>query len=172
MKFTDEELIFLKNELEQTPIMSEDELKYIKSAHPQLYYTTQNKIDDNVALHTDSSWIYTLKNKKLNKFISNKFNESEDKLYMIHRLIYTKDGYAKRHRDRITTYKTVSIILSDKFEGGDMYINDKIVSMNNAGEYICFNGGNEFHEVKKITNGIREVLIVWFSHKKPKFSII
>jgi hypothetical protein len=35
-----------------------------------------------------------------------------------------------------------------------------------------FNGGYEFHEVKKITSGERDVLIIWFSKKKAKFSII
>lgn len=172
MKFTDNEFIFLKNELDNTPIMNEDELKYIKFTHPQLYNTVQNKIDERTILCADYSCVYTLKNEKLNKFICDKFNESVNNLYMIHRLIYSKDGYAKRHKDKGVTYKTISIILSDKFEGGDMYINDKKVEMNNNGEYVVFNGGNDWHSVDKITKGNRDTLIIWFSKKTTKFNLI
>jgi hypothetical protein len=37
---------------------------------------------------------------------------------------------------------------------------------------VCFNGGSDEHEVKEITDGIRDVLIVWFSKKQSKFSLI
>ena len=61
---------------------------------------------------------------------------------------------------------------SADFTGGEMFINDKDVSLTNEGDYVVFNGGYEFHEVKKITSGERDVLIIWFSKKKAKFSII
>lgn len=172
MKFSPEELEYLKDELEKTHIMTGDELKYIKSAHPQLYYTTQNKKDEGVALITEKSFIYSLTNLKLNKFICEKFNEPIDNLYVIHRLIYIENGFARKHKDRFTTHKTVSLLLSDEFEGGDMYINDRKVSLNKKGEFILFNGGKDWHEVKPIIKGVRDVLIVWFSKKQSKFSLI
>ena len=52
------------------------------------------------------------------------------------------------------------------------HINDEDVSLTNEGDYVVFNGGNESHEVKKIISGERDVLIIWFSKKKAKFSII
>lgn len=172
MKLSNEEIEFIISELDNTPIMTEDDMKYIKSAHPQLYYTTKNNRELGVNLYTDKAWVYSLNNTSLNEFICNKFNESKDNLYTIHRLIYKTGGECKRHKDRFTTHKTVSLLLSNKFEGGDMYINDVKATMNNLGDYVCFNGGKDFHEVKPITNGIRDVLIIWFSKKQSKFSLI
>jgi len=172
MKLSIDDLVFLKSELNNTRIMNEEDLVYIKASHPQLYFATQLKKDEGVSLFPNNSWVYTLENKKLNEFICNKFEEPIDNLYIIHRLIYGENGYAKKHKDRFTTHKTVSILLSSDFTGGEMYINDKNVSLKNEGDYVVFNGGKESHEVKKITSGERDVLIIWFSKKKAKFSII
>ena len=172
MKLSIDDLVFLKSELNNTRIMNEEDLVYIKASHPQLYFATQLKKDEGVSLFPNNSWVYTLENKKLNEFICNKFEEPIDNLYIIHRLIYGENGYAKKHKDRFTTHKTISILLSSDFTGGEMYINDKNVSLKNEGDYVVFNGGNESHEVKKIISGERDVLIVWFSKKKSKFSII
>lgn len=172
MKLSNDEFLFLNSQLEITPILKDEELKYIKSAHPQLYYTTKNKRDSGVSLFTENSFIYSLENEKLNRFLSKTFDEPIENIYTIHRLIYGKGGFARKHKDRFTTHKTVGIILSDSFEGGDMYINDKKVEMRKKGDFIIFNGGTDSHEVKEITYGFRDVLIVWFSKKKSKFSLI
>ena len=172
MILSNDEYIFLKTELDNTPIMKDDELKYVRLAHPQLYYTTQNVKDDSVALHTEKSYVYQLTNEKLNKFICDKFNEPIEHLYMMHRLFYGKNGYAQKHRDRFTTHKTVSIIMGDTFSGGDMYVNNQLQNMNKIGEYVCFNGGTDEHEIKEITDGVRDVLIIWFSRKPSKFNLL
>jgi hypothetical protein len=172
MKLSIDDLVFLKSELNVTRIMNEEDLAYIKASHPQLYFATHLKKDEGVSLFPNNSWVYTLENKNLNEFICNKFEEPIDNLYIMHRLIYGENGYAKKHKDRFTTHKTVSILLSSDFTGGEMYINDKDVSLTNEGDYIVFSGGNESHEVKKIINGERDVLIIWFSKKKAEFSII
>lgn len=172
MKLSTEEFYFLKNELNSTPTMTDEEIKFAKSAHPQLYYAYKEKKDDDIAIITKKTIIYSLRNKNLNNFLCNTFKESLQNLYMIHRHIYSVNNFAKRHKDRFTTYKTISIILSDEFDGGDMYINDKKIQLNKNGEYVSFNGGTDFHEVKPITKGNRDVLIVWFSKKQSKFSLI
>jgi hypothetical protein len=172
MRLLVEDLIFLKSELSKTRIMNEEDLAYIKASHPQLYFATHLKKDEGVSLFPNKSWVYTLENKELNEFICNKFEEPIDNLYIIHRLIYGENGYAKKHKDRFTTHKTVSILLSSDFTGGEMYINDEKILLKNEGDYVVFNGGNESHEVKRIITGERDVLIVWFSKKKAKFSII
>jgi|694.fasta_scaffold60458_5 hypothetical protein len=172
MRLLVEDLIFLKSELSKTRIMNEEDLAYIKASHPQLYFATHLKKDEGVSLFPNKSWVYTLENKELNEFICNKFEEPIDNLYIIHRLIYGENGYAKKHKDRFTTHKTVSILLSSDFTGGEMYINDENILLKNEGDYVVFNGGNESHEVKRIITGERDVLIVWFSKKKAKFSII
>jgi hypothetical protein len=172
MKLITDEFNFLIQELKNTNILNEEELKYVKSAHPQLYYTTINKKDEGVSLFTEKSFIYSLQNKNLNEFICEKFEEPLENLYMIHRLLYGVSGYARAHKDRFTTHKTISLILSDEFTGGDMYINDEKIDLNKNGEYVVFNGGKDLHEVKPILTGIRDVLIVWFSKKNSQFSLI
>lgn len=172
MKLSDDEFLFLKNELDNTHILTDDEMGFLKISHPQLYYTTIGKKENGVSLFTEKSFIFSLTNEKLNNFICDKFEEPLENLYMVHRLIYGVNGFARRHKDRFTTHKTVSIILSDKFEGGDMYINDEKIQCNEKGEYIIFNGGRDWHEVKKIKNGYREVLVIWFSKIKLKTKLI
>jgi hypothetical protein len=172
MKLSNEELQFLKSELNKTRIMNEEDLAFIKAAHPRLYHTRNPEKADILALFPNDSWVYTLENKNLNEFICNKFQEPIDNLYVMHRLIYGKSGLCKKHKDRFTTHKTISIILSGDFEGGDMYINDEKIKMNSEGDCAVFNGGNDFHEVKEITKGERDVLIIWFSKKKAQFSVI
>ena len=66
MILTEAEYEFLKAELDRTPIMENDALKYVKLAHPQLYYTTQNIKDDSVSLYTEKSYVYHLSNETLN----------------------------------------------------------------------------------------------------------
>jgi hypothetical protein len=172
MRLNENEFQYLISELKKTDVMIEEDMKYIKSAHRQLYNAIQNLRTEEVSLYTNKCLVLKLNNNKLNTFICNKFNEPLQNLYMMHRLIYSVGDFAKKHKDRFTTHKTVSIILSNKFEGGDMYINDEIVSLNELGDYISFNGGNDFHEVKEITAGERDVLIVWFSKKQSKFTLI
>lgn len=170
MKLSTDEFFELKKELEITPILEGDGLKYTKLAHAGLYLTIAG--DNSGVFYTEKSFVLSLENESLNKFICNKFDEKYENLYMMHRLIYGVGGYAKRHKDRFTTYKTVSIILSDKFGGGDIYVNDEKIQCNEKGEYIVFNGGTDWHEVKQVTSGYRDVLVIWFSKKKAKFSII
>jgi hypothetical protein len=172
MKLTEEEFDFLMTELENTPLMVEDDMSYIKSAHPLLYNASKNFETAANPIFTETCLIYNLKNNELNKFLCNKFEEPIENLYEMHRLTYGHGGYSKRHRDQYTTHKTISIILSDNFTGGDMYLNDELIPLNKCGEYVKFNGGKDFHEVKEVTSGIREVLIVWFSKNKSKATLI
>lgn len=172
MRLSNQEIDFLLNELSISTLMNENEIKYMIKTHPQIYYNMGGKGGDGLSIFTQKSYIFSLNNHNLKFFLSNKFNEDINSVYSIHKLIYGVGGMAKRHRDKSTTYKSVSIVLSDNFKGGDMYINDKLVEMNSLGDYIIFNGSEDFHEVKEVTEGKREVLIVWFSKKEAKFNLI
>jgi len=172
MKLSVDELAFLKSELDVTRIMTEEDLSFIKAAHSGLYHTTHLKKHNEVSLFPNKSWVYSLENKTLNQFICDKFEQPIDNLYIVHRLIYGENAYAKKHLDRFTTHKTISVLLSSDFTGGELYVNDKDVSLTNAGDCAVFNGGQDYHEVKQVTSGERDVLIIWFSKKKAKFNII
>lgn len=172
MRLSHRDFISLMEELDKTPPMNHEEIRYVKSAHPQLYSTYSNENVEGRALFTESGKMYSLRNSELNKKICDLFDPGNNNIYSIHRLIYGQGGLAKRHKDRFTTYKTVSLILSDNFTGGEMYINDQKVEMSRSGEYVIFDGGKDFHEIKEVTTGKREVLIIWFSKKSPGFSLI
>lgn len=172
MTLNSDELLFLKTQLEKTPVMNESDLSYIKSAHSNMYNTIHNNPYDGQVLFTEKCYFYTLKNIILNEFLCKKFEEPIENLYTIHRLIYGVGGKCKSHKDRFTTHKTVSILLSDNFVGGKMFVNNKIVDLNKCGDYVIFDGGNDFHKVDEVTNGLRDVLVIWFSKKQSKFYLI
>jgi hypothetical protein len=172
MRLSNEDFDFLQNELIKTPTMIGEELKYVKSSNPQIYYTTQNIKADFVTLRIEKSYVYHLSNETLNKFICEKFNEPIENLSIINRLFYGEGGHAKKHKDKFTTYKTVIIIINDTFTGGDMYIDGMKVELNTLGDYISFNGAKHEHEVKEIISGNREVLHIRFSKKQSKISLI
>jgi len=172
MKLNHEEFDSIISELDKTPLMNHEEIRYMKSAHPQLYSTYSNDEVEGRALFTESGKMYSLRNPELNRKLCDAFDPGNDNVYSIHRLVYGPGGLAKRHKDRFTTYKTVSLLLSGDFSGGEMYINDKKVEMSESSEYVIFDGGRDFHEVKEVISGKREVLIVWFSKKTPGFSLI
>ncbi len=172
MRLSHQDFISLIEELDKTPLMEGDEIRYMKSAHPQLYSTYSSEDVEGRALFTESGKMYSLRNSELNKKICDLFDPGNDNVYSIHRLVYGPGGLAKKHKDRFTTYKTVSLILSGDFTGGEMYINDEMVEMTKTGDYVVFNGGKDFHEIKEIVSGKREVLIIWFSKKSAKFTLI
>ena len=73
---------------------------------------------------------------------------------------YKDNRWLRRHVDGGNN-KTLIILLSDGFIGGDTYINDKLVKLE-KGDGVLFNGCSQFHEVKPVTEGTRYALNFWF----------
>ncbi len=72
-----------------------------------------------------------------------------------------KDGrWLRRHVDGAGN-KTSIILLSNEFMGGDTYVNDRAVNLE-KGDGVVFNGGNQYHEIKPVTEGTRYALNFWF----------
>lgn len=72
-----------------------------------------------------------------------------------------KDGrWLRRHVDGAGN-KTSIILLSNKFVGGDTYINDRVVILE-KGDGVVFDGGYQYHEIKPVTEGTRYALNFWF----------
>jgi predicted 2-oxoglutarate/Fe(II)-dependent dioxygenase YbiX len=57
------------------------------------------------------------------------------------------------------------LLLNDEFEGGEFYLDNKPIKFK-KGDLLEFDG-HLLHEVKEITKGYREVLVI-FSKKKLK----
>jgi hypothetical protein len=93
-------------------------------------------------------------------------NELSKTNYHRHKIMWLqmteyKDGrWLRRHVDSAGN-KTSIILLSNEFVGGDTYINDRVVSLE-KGDGVVFDGGNQFHEIKPVTEGTRYALNFWF----------
>lgn len=57
---------------------------------------------------------------------------------------------------------SISVLLTDDFEGGDLeFRNPGAPRLKKAGEIVIFNS-DEFHRVAPVTKGVRDSLVVWF----------
>jgi hypothetical protein len=83
--------------------------------------------------------------------------------------LYGTGGYFDRHRDDypsenhwIQRYKTLVIQLSDatSYDGGDLLVNEIPIDRQ-IGNVVYFNSST-YHELTKITRGVRYSLIMWF----------
>lgn len=105
-----------------------------------------------------------LTNKKLVDIILKYITlEKDEVIYSLHYIKYESGYYAKRHLD-IKANKTYLIMLNDNFEGGELYVNDNLVPFK-QGDMVVFDGQKEYHEVKEIMSGCREMMVAWVAKK-------
>jgi hypothetical protein len=89
----------------------------------------------------------------------------------VHYINYGVNDEAKQHVDTGASVRTYIIMLSDNFEGGEFYLENKLIPFK-LGDIIEFDA-NKMHEVKKVTKGNREVLVIWMKwNKKDKKSLL
>lgn len=93
-----------------------------------------------------------------------------DTIYSIHMIRYTQGNKCERHLDR-SSNQTYIFMLSEEFSGGDLLI-DGVNSNITKGDVVCFNGQKEQHEVTEITDGIRDVLVVWTEYSIKEKQLI
>jgi hypothetical protein len=115
-----------------------------------------------------------LKNKNLleiiKKYISLEKNEFIDS---IHHIIYGIGEYTLPHYDshpnNTFSSKTYLFLLSDNFEGGELFLNDSFTEFK-KNDIIEFDT-NVLHEVKPIKSGFRKILVIWI-RKNKKLALI
>lgn len=89
----------------------------------------------------------------------------------IHYINYGIGDEAKSHVDSGASVKTYIIMLNDNFEGGEFYLENELIPMK-TGDMIEFDA-NKLHSVKMVSNGNREVLVIWIKwNKKDKKSLL
>lgn len=91
--------------------------------------------------------------------IVEKFILPSEKIYSIHWIEYSTGCSSDRHLDR-SSLNTYIVLLTDEFEGGDLLVDGVSTDMR-MGDIVSFNGSKEQHEVLTVTQGVREVLVVW-----------
>jgi hypothetical protein len=102
-------------------------------------------------------------NEKIYNSVTNELSKCNFPEYKIMWLQMTeyKDGrWLRIHVDGAGN-KTSIILLSNEFTGGDTYINDRVVNLE-KGDGVVFNGCNQYHEIKPVTEGTRYALNFWF----------
>ena len=87
-------------------------------------------------------------------------------LLSIHTITTFKGAEVYPHKDTSSAI-SLSLILEDKFKGGDFYLNNNYVDIKKAGDYLVFNGRKDSHKVTPITEGSRKVLIAFYKPNAP-----
>jgi hypothetical protein len=124
-------------------------------------------------LVSSQTFFCDLKNVELVEVVKKYIHINDDYEYVsnIHYIKYILGEEAKPHTDDYISDKTFIILLNDNFEGGEFYLNKKLVPLK-KGDLLKFDS-LQLHEVKKIRKGTREVLVIFVKKKiKNKKSII
>lgn len=144
-------------------------LKYILQTTPECTVLERQKLRSKAPGVADSSYFvkgkhkvinYTLKDIKLNKYLTELTGEPSEDLITIHKATYFKGPGNKEHVDFSDC--TLVIMLDHNCIGGDFIFNKNLIEFRNTGQYLIYNGGKELHSVTEITQGSREVLVVWY----------
>lgn len=153
------ELEFLENSLIKNKGMTSAEYTSLKRKHP--YAVMRN---DNVLILSNMTH-YGLHDEELNNFLISKFGKPNLQLDFFYKLDYNEGDLTTPHKDKYFVVRTILILLSDTFTGGELYIDDEDVGLNKKGMYVNFEGNKQTHHVNRVNSGTRSVLVVMFNEK-------
>ena len=132
-----------------------------------LYSEILDKSMYNTNIVSSETFFCDMGNKKLltllNKYIQ--MNDESEYISNVHHIKYIVGEGAKPHTDDSISDKSYILLLNDEFEGGEFYLDNRHIKFE-KGDLLEFKG-HLLHEVKEITKGYREVLVI-FSKKKSK----
>ena len=124
------------------------------------YNKRMNMETYNRAAISAETFFCNLYNKQLTDIVKKYITVNSDEyISNIHYINYKTGEEGKRHVDSGASEKTFIILLNDDFEGGEFYLKREPIPFK-KGEILQFNG-NHYHEIKPITKGNREVLVIW-----------
>ena len=174
-KLSEQELTVIENLLSTCPPIEPEEDKYVTVLATGVYQNESYRVTTTPP-HEEvliSFTTYELTDKVLIEHLSKLAKEDPAAITSIHKISYTPGSETLLHHDPTST--TLNIILrADNMEGGEFFINDKIVSsFKERGDYLTYNGRKTYHGVTKLKNGYREVLVGWWDRSvSPKSSLI
>ena len=128
---------------------------------PNNKFNVRMKVGDyNNSLISSEKFFCDLYNTELMDIIKKNIPiNSDEYITNVHYINYKEGEGAIGHVDTGASEKTFSILLTDEFEGGEFFLKREHIPFKMC-EILQFNG-NDFHEIKPVTKGSREVLIVW-----------
>jgi len=132
------------------------------------YNTRVDKNTYNTNLVKSETFFCDTSNKELvnviKKYIG--LNEMTEYISNIHYINYKIGEEAKEHVDTGKSIRTYIILLNSDFEGGEFYLEGNHVNLK-IGQIMEFDA-NLLHSVKTITNGNREVIVIWVKNSQKK----
>lgn len=112
------------------------------------------------------------RNKELVGILNSYTGYNYKNITSLHYINYPPGTCLKKHKDKEMLHiknppksQTVIFMLNMCLEGGELLVEDIVTPFNTPGQYISFDGESLFHEVKQVTKGNRETLVLWY---KPK----
>lgn len=137
-----------------------------------IYNKRFNKEDYNKNIVSAKTFFCDLYNIELIEIIKKYVKINQDEyIANVHYINYGVGDEAKPHVDTGASIRTYIIMLNDNFKGGDFYLGNKMIPIK-LGEMIEFDA-NKMHSVKTVTEGNREVLVIWMKwNKKDKKSLL
>ena len=137
-----------------------------------IYNKRFNKDDYNLDIIKAKAFFCDLYNDELVNVVKKYIKINPDEyIANVHYINYGVGDEAKTHVDKIASIRTYIIMLNDNFEGGEFYLENKLIPFK-LGDMIEFDA-NKPHRVTPIKSGNREVLVVWMKwNKKDKKSLL
>ena len=154
MNISDKQLLKLKKLLSETPLANLDELEQIRLHAPGVFHS-EKAYDENAFFVTR----YSLHYKPINDFLAKLTNWDAKHMTTLHHIHYIEGSKAREHVD--ASDLTCVIMMDNQSEGGEFLFNKKPMRFQDPGEYMIYKGSS-LHEVKPLTSGIRDVLVVWY----------
>jgi len=154
---SEKDIDLLEEILVHTDLAKEEQMISLEKLAPGLvgyskYTGKQNPV------HID---FYSRYNKKLNTELSRILNIDNDTPLTIHIINYEIGGEVLEHIDA-NSENTFVLMLDDNYEGGDFYVEDKLVDFNTRGQLAHYVGWKKRHKITPVTKGTRKVLVVWY----------
>lgn len=115
---------------------------------------------------------------RFKNYISSNFDFKLDNIN-IHIIKYLEGYKFNRHIDRVKGLEknkdfvfNINVVLNDEFEGGEFWLDDKLLIGNTAGMVYYYNS-DQWHEVKEVISGVRYSMLCYirerdFVNKKNK----
>ena len=114
-------------------------------------------------------WKWNIEDETFINILFEKIRKKADiddyKLLWIHMTQYSESQWLRNHLDAGEN-KTMIILLTDEFTGGDTLLDSTKVKFD-KGDGLFFDGYRTYHAVSEVKSGVRNALNIWF---KPKLN--
>jgi hypothetical protein len=157
MKLTNLQFENIKKELSIAKLVTKDEFDRRVELN-----AAWKRIDEGSDYSTMKVTHYDISNIKLIEMLNELCGGKTENVTSLHVVEYYEGNFLRSHVDS-SSRLTLNLLIESECEGGDLYIEGNRADLNEAGDYVIYDGGIQQHEVKPIIKGYRKTLIIWYS---------